>query len=287
TDPEGGHVGEEGFQRDEDERDDADLEGQPPRIGERPAVGAHGDQAGEENENERKELDGYEGLQPTADRDLGKLPGTGRDADEQRITRRRGQPDEDRGDVRQLRSSRRTMWLTFDQGTKMWPTTFSTSPPSITVRCTSKTMPTRSDRTTEQLCQTWSRIAISLRGVPAGRPCGSDMPPPVPLTLVVVLEAEVRDEVLSAQVAERVLELHELDEQVVLGVEAGRGHRALEVERQPLLDPAHPGARGEVEEEREVEHDGGGEDGVAAEEVHLDLHRVAHPAEDVDCLPAS
>src|SRR5262249_51556165 len=47
------------------------------------------------------------------------------------------------------------------------------------------------------------------------------------LRLVVVLGAEVRDQLFAAQVAERVLQLHELDEQVVLRVQAGRGLRAL------------------------------------------------------------
>src|SRR4051812_9489963 len=65
---------------------------------------------------------------------------------------------------------------------------------------------------------------------------------------VVVFEAEVRDEVFAAQMPERVLELHQLDEDVVLGVEAGRGHRRLEVEREPLLYPTHPDALREVEE---------------------------------------
>src|SRR2546421_71976 len=103
---------------------------------------------------------------------------------------------------------------------------------------------------------------------------------------VVVFEAEVRDEVFAAQVSERVLELHQLDEDVVFGVETGRGHRRLEVEGEPLLYALHADALSEVEEEREVEDDGRGEDGVAAEEVNLDLHRVAEPAEDVYVVPA-
>ena len=41
-------------------------------------------------------------------------------------------------------------------------------------------------------------------------------------SLVVVLGAEVGDELFAAQVAQRVLELHELDEQVVLGIEPRR-----------------------------------------------------------------
>src|SRR5437764_2625209 len=103
---------------------------------------------------------------------------------------------------------------------------------------------------------------------------------------VVVFEAEVRDEVFAAQVSERVLELHQLDEDVVLRVESGRGHRRLEVEGEPLLYALHADALREVEEEREVEDDGRGEDGVAAEEVNLDLHRIAEPAEDVYVVPA-
>src|SRR5262249_58500287 len=60
--------------------------------------------------------------------------------------------------------------------------------------------------------------------------------------LVVVLGPEMGDELLAPQVAQRVLELHELDEQVVLRVERRGRHRALPVERQPLLRAVHPGA---------------------------------------------
>src|SRR5947209_20616059 len=103
---------------------------------------------------------------------------------------------------------------------------------------------------------------------------------------VVIFEAEVRDEVFAAKVSERVLEFHQLDEDVVFGVESGRCHRRLEIEGEPLLYTFHADALREVEEEREVEDDGRGEDGVAAEEVDLDLHRVAEPAEDVYVVPA-
>jgi len=54
--------------------------------------------------------------------------------------------------------------------------------------------------------------------------------------LVVVLQAEVRDQLLSLQVTESVFQLHQLDEQVVLGVEPGNGHGGLEVEAEPFLD---------------------------------------------------
>src|SRR6201992_1089093 len=103
---------------------------------------------------------------------------------------------------------------------------------------------------------------------------------------VVVFESEVRDEVFATKMAERVLELHQLYEDVVLGIEAGRGHRRLEVEGEPFLRALHPAALREIEKERQVEDDGRGEYGVAAEEVYLDLHRVAEPAEDVYVVPS-
>src|SRR5512139_813623 len=79
-------------------------------------------------------------------------------------------------------------------------------------------------------------------------------------SLLVVVEAEVRDELLARDVAQRVLELRELDEEVVLRVEPLPDHRALEVEGEPLLDPGQAGALREVEEERDVERDRRGED---------------------------
>src|SRR5450631_2973396 len=104
--------------------------------------------------------------------------------------------------------------------------------------------------------------------------------------LVVVLGAEVRDQLVALGVAQRVLQLHELDEQVVLRVQTLGGHRRLPVEAQPLLDPTHARAMREVHEQREIEDDRRGEDRVAAEEVDLDLHRIAEPTDDVDVVPA-
>src|SRR6516165_8177119 len=54
--------------------------------------------------------------------------------------------------------------------------------------------------------------------------------------LVVVFEAEVGDEVGAHDVAERVLELHRLDEEMVLGVESFTRLRRLQIEAEPLLD---------------------------------------------------
>src|SRR4026208_1025232 len=68
--------------------------------------------------------------------------------------------------------------------------------------------------------------------------------------LVVVLTAQMRDELFALQIPQRVLQLHQLDEQVMLRVETGRVHRALVIERQPFLDPAHPRALRQIEEQR-------------------------------------
>src|SRR5580765_5271606 len=99
---------------------------------------------------------------------------------------------------------------------------------------------------------------------------------------VVILQAEVGDQILSAHPAQRVFQLHELDENVVLGIKAGRGHGRLEVKRQPLLNAAHSGALGQVHEQHQVEHQRSGQDRVAAQEIDLDLHGIAQPSEDVD-----
>jgi hypothetical protein len=104
----------------------------------------------------------------------------------------------------------------------------------------------------------------------------------------VVVEAEVGDEFFAHDVAEGVFELHGLDEEVVLGVDAGGGVGVLEVEAEPFLDAEAAQAWGagcEVHEEAEIEGERRGEDGVAAEEVYLELHGVAEPAEDVDVVP--
>src|SRR5512134_2106560 len=73
---------------------------------------------------------------------------------------------------------------------------------------------------------------------------------PGPASLLVVFDAEVGDLLLTHQPAQRVLELGLLNEQVVLRVQPLRRLRALEVERQPLLDAPHPGALRQVEEQR-------------------------------------
>src|ERR1051325_5510494 len=106
------------------------------------------------------------------------------------------------------------------------------------------------------------------------------------LLRLVVLQSQMGDRLLATQITKRVLELRLLDEQVVLRVERRRAHRALEVERQPLLDPGEPTAPCKVEEQDQVERDRCRQDAVAAQEVDLDLHGVIEPAEDVDVVPA-
>ena len=51
-------------------------------------------------------------------------------------------------------------------------------------------------------------------------------------------------------------------------------------------DALQSGALREVGEEREVEHQRRRQDRIAAEKVHLDLHRIAHPPDNVDVIPA-
>jgi hypothetical protein len=101
----------------------------------------------------------------------------------------------------------------------------------------------------------------------------------------VVLEPEVGDLFLTLEIPQGILQFHLLDEEIVLGVESAQVVRALEEEGQPLLDAVHAAALGQVHQQDQVQDDGGGQDAVAAEEIDLDLHGVAHPAEDVDVVP--
>src|SRR6202034_1167184 len=59
-----------------------------------------------------------------------------------------------------------------------------------------------------------------------------------------------------------------------------------EIEAEPFLDATQAGAVGEIEKQGEIENDGRRQDRIAAQEIDLDLHGVAEPAEDVDVVPA-
>jgi hypothetical protein len=77
------------------------------------------------------------------------------------------------------------------------------------------------------------------------------------LRLVVVFQTKVRDHLLALHVSQRVLQLHELNEQVMFRVEFRCAHGALEIEREPFLDAAHAASMGEIHEQRQVQHDRG------------------------------
>ena len=94
------------------------------------------------------------------------------------------------------------------------------------------------------------------------------------------------DHLLTLQVPQGVLELHELDEEVVFGIEFRRALRALEVEGKPLLNPMHVGALGQVQEQGQVQAEGSRQDAVAAEKVQLDLHGISQPPEDIHVVPS-
>src|SRR5579863_3363173 len=72
--------------------------------------------------------------------------------------------------------------------------------------------------------------------------------------LVVVLQTEVRNQLLALHPAKRIFQFHRLNENIVLGIEAGRGHGRFEKEREPLLHAAHSGALGEVHKQHDIEY---------------------------------
>src|ERR1700689_633981 len=88
---------------------------------------------------------------------------------------------------------------------------------------------------------------------------------------------------------QRVLQLHQLDEQIVLRIKSRRGHRRLEIKTQPLLNAEATkfrAALGEIHEQHQIEYNGRSQNGIPAKKVHLDLHRVAKPSKDIDIVPA-
>ena len=109
---------------------------------------------------------------------------------------------------------------------------------------------------------------------------------PSRLELIVIFHTEVGDHIFALQIAQSVLELHLLNEEIMLRIETGGAHRALEEEREPFLNAAHAATSGQIIEDHQIEYDRRRQNGVATEEVHLDLHRIAEPAEDVDVVPS-
>ena len=94
------------------------------------------------------------------------------------------------------------------------------------------------------------------------------------------------DQIFAAQVAQRILEFHQLDENIVLWIEARRGLRRLEVEGEPFLNTFHSGALREIQKQGEIQNDRRRQNRIAAKEVDLDLHRIAEPAKNIDIVPA-
>ena len=93
---------------------------------------------------------------------------------------------------------------------------------------------------------------------------------------------------VSAHFADGILQHGVLLIEVVDGLFAFRVvvHRSLQEEaEEPLYAPLSSACR-QVAEQAEVEQHGSGKDRVAAEEVDLDLHGIAHPSEYVDVVPA-
>src|ERR1041384_8804718 len=93
------------------------------------------------------------------------------------------------------------------------------------------------------------------------------------------------DEVFAPKVPQSILQLHQLNKDVVFRIQAGRGHRRFEIEREPFLHTFHAGALRQVKEQGQIKNNGRREDRVATEKIDLDLHLVAEPAEDVDVVP--
>src|SRR5690349_20355429 len=69
---------------------------------------------------------------------------------------------------------------------------------------------------------------------------------------VVILPSQMGDQVLSLQIPQGVLQLHQQNEQIVLGVQARRVHRALVIEREPFLNAAHARPPGKIAEQRGI-----------------------------------
>ena len=93
---------------------------------------------------------------------------------------------------------------------------------------------------------------------------------------------------VAAHLTDGVLEHDVLLEEVVDGhLALGEVvHGALEEEAEEALDAVTACTCCEVAQEHEVKAEGCCEDRVAAEEVDLDLHGIAHPSEDVDIVPS-
>src|SRR5579883_1096091 len=103
--------------------------------------------------------------------------------------------------------------------------------------------------------------------------------------LVVVLESEVSNQLLALHPAEGILQFHELNEDIVLGIEPLSRHRRLEVEGKPLLNASHSRALRQIHKQHQIQNERRRKNRVTAQKIDLDLHRVAEPPENVDVIP--
>src|SRR5262245_6319264 len=82
----------------------------------------------------------------------------------------------------------------------------------------------------------------------------------------------------SIELAFQKRELHAQFMRRPVSIEA---NRTLEIKRQPLLRAAQAFALGEIHEQDQVKQQRGRQNAVATEEINLQLHRIAEPAEKV------
>src|SRR6185437_10617018 len=106
--------------------------------------------------------------------------------------------------------------------------------------------------------------------------------------LVVTLKAKMRNQFLTLDMSQRVLQLHRLNEQIMLRIQTLRRHRRLEEEAQPLLnaDPAQIFAPlRQVRQQHQIQRNRGCKDRIATQKIHLNLHWVTEPSEDIYVVP--
>src|SRR5205823_6150361 len=102
------------------------------------------------------------------------------------------------------------------------------------------------------------------------------------LRLIVIFQSQMRNQLLTPHPAQSIFQLHELDKNVVLGVNLGSVHRSLEIKRQPFLNAAHPRALRQIHKQNDIEDQRRRQDRIPAQEIDLDLHRIAEPSENID-----
>src|SRR5262249_14760645 len=96
----------------------------------------------------------------------------------------------------------------------------------------------------------------------------------------------MRNQVLSLEITKGVLEFHQLDEQIMFGIQSCSMHRTLEVKTQPFLYTAHSATLSKIQEQHRIQNDRRCQYAVAAQEINLDLHGIAEPSVDVDVVPS-